>query len=106
MAVSHVNDANFTEEIENHTGVSVVDFYADWCAPCRFMTPVMEQLATEYEGEVKFVKIDVDDARNTAMQFGIRAIPTLIIFKDGKEVERMMGAQSGDRIKALVDNLK
>jgi thioredoxin 1 len=89
---TEVNDNNFETEIENHKGVALVDFWATWCGPCRRIGPLIDELATEYKGKVKVAKIDVDDSPNTAMRFGIRSIPCLMLFKDGKNVDQLVGA--------------
>jgi len=93
--VLSVNEQNFQSEILEHKGVAVVDFSAEWCGPCRFITPIIENLQKQYAdaADVKFAKLDVDEARKIALEYGIRAVPTLIVFKDGNEVERMLGVQ-------------
>jgi thioredoxin 1 len=87
-----VTDGNFTNEIEQHNGLSVVDFWAAWCGPCRMVGPVIEQLAGEYEGKVKVGKVDVDSNQQTAMRFNIRSIPSILFFKDGQLVDTVVGA--------------
>jgi thioredoxin len=73
-------------------GLVLVDFYADWCGPCRIVGPILEQLATEMEGKLSVVKLDVDANPKTAMKYGVMSIPTLILFKDGKPVDMVVGA--------------
>ncbi len=87
-----VTDANFDNEIEGNTGLALVDFWAAWCGPCRVVAPVIEQLATEFEGHIKVAKLDVDANPVTAMRFNIRSIPTILFFKDGKHVDTVVGA--------------
>jgi thioredoxin 1 len=87
-----VTDDNFELEIEKHSGLVVVDFWATWCGPCRMIAPILEQLATEYEGKVKVAKLDVDTNIRTATRFNVRSIPMLIFFKDGKVVDQIVGA--------------
>jgi thioredoxin 1 len=90
--VLELTDENFAAEVEQGAGVTVVDFWAPWCGPCRFIAPVIEQLAGEYEGRVRFGKLNVDEAPNTAAEYGIRSIPTIGIFKDGVPVDGVVGA--------------
>jgi len=90
--VVHITMQNFDSEIATYKGVALVDFWAEWCGPCRMMGPVIEELANDYEGKVKISKLNVDEEHNIAIKFGITSIPTLIIFKDGKPVEKIIGA--------------
>lgn len=87
-----VTDGNFEQEIEGTDGLSMVDFWAAWCGPCRMVAPVVEQLAEEYEGKVKVAKLDVDANQQTAARFNIRSIPSILLFKDGKHVDTVVGA--------------
>ncbi len=87
-----VGDADFGTEIEQHAGVAVVDFWATWCGPCRMIAPVVDQLATEYAGKVKVAKLDTDANPRTMTRFGVRSIPTLLFFRDGQVVDRVVGA--------------
>jgi thioredoxin 1 len=87
-----VTDDTFEAEIEQHQGLAVVDFWATWCGPCKMIAPVLEQLATEYEGRVKVAKLDVDTNIRTATRFNVRSIPMLLFFKDGKVVDQIVGA--------------
>jgi thioredoxin 1 len=88
----HVTDDNFQAEVLNSTVPALVDFWATWCGPCRMIAPSIEELAKEYEGTAKICKLDVDNNQNTAMQFGIRSIPTILIFKGGSLVDTIIGA--------------
>jgi thioredoxin 1 len=95
MAVAqptHVSDEEFAAEIEQHQGLAIVDFWAEWCGPCRVVAPVLEQLAQEYEGRVKVAKVDVDANPRTQMRFNVRSIPTLLFFKNGALVDTVVGA--------------
>ena len=87
-----VTDDTFESEIEKHSGLAVVDFWATWCGPCRTIAPILEQLATEYAGKVKVAKVDVDTNIRTATRFNVRSIPLLLFFKDGKVVDQIVGA--------------
>ncbi|MFA4985661.1 MAG: thioredoxin [Candidatus Brocadiia bacterium] len=105
--ITHVSDADFETAILKHSGVALVDFYADWCGPCRMLGPVIEQLAKEYsakpEDNVRFVKVNVDEARATATRFGIRAVPTMIVFKSGTEAERLLGFKPAGEIRSIIE---
>jgi thioredoxin 1 len=87
-----VTDANFGDVIEEHDGLSLVDFWAVWCGPCRMIAPLIEQLSKEYEGRVQFGKLDVDSNQQTAVKYSIRSIPSILFFKDGKHVDTVVGA--------------
>ncbi len=90
--VMELEDAQFADEVETGEGVVVVDFWAPWCAPCRLVAPVIEALAAEYEGRVRFAKVNVDESPSVASRYGIRSIPTIGIFKDGEAVNGVVGA--------------
>ena len=83
----------------------IVDFWATWCPPCKILAPVFEELAGEYEGKVKFAKLDTDEVRAVAQKYSIMSIPTLIVFKGGKEIERMVGALPKEALKEKIDAL-
>ena len=87
-----VTDETFDHEILQASGLAVVDFWATWCGPCRMIGPVVEQLAREYEGRAKIAKLDTDANPATQARFGVRSIPTLLFFKDGALVDRVVGA--------------
>lgn len=88
----NLTDANFKAEVIDSNIPVLVDFWATWCGPCRMIAPSVEQLAKEYEGRVKVCKVDVDNAQQTAQGFGIRSIPTLLFFKNGKMADQLVGA--------------
>lgn len=93
MAIVHVTDENFESEVVKSDIPVIVDFFADWCGPCKMMGPIFEEVSAKFEGKVKFVKLNVDEAQNSAGTYGVMSIPTLISFKDGKAVETMVGLQ-------------
>lgn len=87
-----VTDSNFEQEVEKQNGLTVVDFWATWCGPCRMIAPILDQLATEYAGKVRIAKVDVDQNIKTASRYNVRSIPMLLFFKDGKVVDQIIGA--------------
>jgi thioredoxin 1 len=87
-----VTDDSFQEQIEQHKGLAVVDFWATWCGPCHMVAPIMEQIASEYDGKVKVAKLDVDANQKTMMRFNVRSIPSILFFKDGHLVDTIVGA--------------
>lgn len=87
-----LTDDNFQSEVLNADKPVLVDFWAEWCGPCRMVAPIVEELAKEYDGTLKVGKVDVDANQRVSMQFGIRSIPTLLIFKNGKVVDQVIGA--------------
>jgi thioredoxin 1 len=87
-----VGDSSFKSEVIDSNTPVLVDFWATWCAPCRAIAPALEDLATQYKGKVKIAKLDVDENQGIAQQYGIRSIPTLLMFKGGKVVEQLVGA--------------
>jgi thioredoxin len=88
-----VSDASFQAEVEQQAGLVVVDFWAPWCGPCHMVAPIMEQLAVEYQGKLKVVKVNVDESPQTAMRFNVRSIPSILFFKDGRHVDTAVGAR-------------
>lgn len=100
--VISLTDDNFNQEISNSKEPVLVDFFATWCGPCKMQHPVLEQFAEEFEGKVKVAKVDVDVAGSKASEYGIRSVPTLMIFKGGKVVETMLGYHSKEELKSAV----
>lgn len=95
-------DANFKEEVLNNTQLSVVDFWAEWCGPCKALGPTIESLAADYEGKVNIGKLDVDNNSETAMQFGITSIPAIFFIKNGEVVDKLVGAVPKAAINAKI----
>jgi thioredoxin 1 len=95
-----VTDADFESEVEKHEKLTVVDFWATWCGPCRMIAPILDQLAADYDGKVKVTKLDVDANIKTATKFNVRSIPMLLFFKDGKVVDQIVGAVPRQTIEA------
>ncbi len=96
-------DQNFKSEILDSDKVALVDFWAAWCGPCQMLGPVIEELAGDYEGKAVIAKLNVDENPNTAAQYGIRSIPTLLIFKNGEVVDQMVGAMPKNMIAEKID---
>ena len=102
MKPLEITDANFADEVEKSDLPVLIDFWAVWCGPCKMIAPIMEELATEYEGKAKIGKVDVDNNQEISMKFGIRSIPTLLILKGGEVVDQIVGAVPKP---AIVDKL-
>jgi len=105
MASGNINifsDENFENEVLNSETPVLVDFWAPWCGPCRIIAPVVEELSETYEGKLKVGKLNVDDNQKTSMKFGIRSIPTLLVFKDGEVAEQIIGAVPKTEIERVV----
>ena len=99
-----LNSENFESEVLNANETVLVDFYADWCGPCKMMAPVIEELAEELQGKAKVGKINVDESTDTATQYDVMSIPTIIIFKNGKEVKRFIGVRDKQELLKEVVN--
>lgn len=102
MAVLHLNSDNFTKEVLETQESVLVDFYADWCGPCKMMAPVVEKIAQDLEGQAKVCKLNVDEAGDLATKYGVMSIPTFIVFKQGKTVRTTVGVQSEDILKDML----
>jgi thioredoxin 1 len=109
MTLTHLTEENFEKEVMNYKKIVIIDFWAEWCGPCKMMSPVFEELSKEMI-DVKFAKVDTDEAPHIAAQFGIQGIPTLLFVKNGKEVDRIVGfspkAVLKSKIKAVLDGMK
>lgn len=102
--VKDVMDNNFEQEVLASDKPVLIDFWAEWCAPCRMLTPTVEAIAEKYKDNAKVYKLNVDDNPLTAQRYGIKGIPTLIVFKDGKEQERIVGATSANTISKMLES--
>src|SRR5205809_1839340 len=102
-AIGEVNDDNFEREVLQSEKPVLVDFWAEWCAPCRMLAPTVEAVAEQYRESAGVVKLNVDENPSTAGAYGIKGIPTLILFREGKEVERVVGAISRESISRMIE---
>ncbi len=100
--VISVSESNFQEEVLNSDVPVLVDFWAPWCGPCRLIAPIVEEIAVELEGKAKVVKVNTDENPNLAIKYGIRAIPTIMIFKNGRVVDTKVGVQSKEVLKTIL----
>ncbi len=99
-----LSDSNFENEVAKSKGLVLVDFYAEWCGPCKMMAPAIEKMAKAYEGKVKVCKLNVDESPAVSTMFEIQGIPTLIYFKDGQPVGKDVGFQSEEKLKQSIEN--
>jgi thioredoxin 1 len=104
MATVHVTDATFDAEVRNSSVPVVVDFWAEWCGPCRMIGPALEEIAQSYEGKIKIAKVNVDENPNEAAKLGVRGIPSLYVFKDGQVVSNKVGAAPKAALQAWIDS--
>jgi thioredoxin 1 len=100
-----LTDANFAQEVKQSTLPVLVDFWAEWCGPCKMIAPVLDELADEYDGKVKIGKVNIDEHQGIAAEYGIRAIPTLLLFKQGQVAEQIVGLRSKRDLKASFDKV-
>ena len=103
--VTAVNDADFEKEVLQSETPVLVDFWAEWCGPCKMIAPLLDELADEYQGKVKIGKVNIDEQQSLATQYGIRAIPTLLLINKGHVAEQMVGAKSKRDLKASLDRV-
>ena len=102
--IVHVTDDNFESEVLQSAEPVLVDYWAEWCGPCKTIAPVLDEIASEYDGRVKIAKLNIDDNPNTPPRYGIRGIPTLMLFKDGEVEATKVGAVSKSQLTAFIDS--
>ena len=100
-----ISVTNFEKEVMQSKIPVLVDFWAEWCGPCRMLTPVIDELAKEYAGKVKVCKLNVDELSDVASRFGVMSIPTVIVFKEGKVVNQVVGAVPKEKLAGIIDDL-
>jgi thioredoxin 1 len=105
MADLIITDQTFQQEVLENKGPVVVDFWAPWCNPCRIVSPVIDELAKEYEGKIKIGKVNVDENSQTAGQYGVMSIPSIVFFKNGQPVKTMVGAQAKENYKQEIEQI-
>ena len=98
MELLHLTEKNFNDEVVKSSLPVLVDFWAEWCGPCRMVAPVVDEIAKEYAGKLKVAKLNVDEAQNLAIQYGVMSIPTLLVFKQGKVINQVVGAMNKDQL--------
>jgi len=101
--INYISDSSFEAEVLQSKGAVLVDFWAEWCGPCKMIAPILEETAIEYDGKLTIAKLNIDDNPDTAPKYGIRGIPTLLLFKDGKLVATKVGALSKTQLAEFLD---
>ena len=105
MSILILSNTIFEKEVEEFDGIAVVDFWAPWCSPCNFVSPIIEQLSLHYKDQIKVGKVNIEDNRELAMKYGVRNIPTVMFFKNGEIEEILVGARTLMEYKAVIINL-
>ena len=102
--ISHINDDDFDNHVNNSSLPVLVDYWAEWCGPCKAIAPILDELAKDYEGKVNIAKLNIDNNQDTPAKYGIRGIPTLMLFKDGNVIDTKVGALSKSQLVAFLDS--
>lgn len=102
--VLHVNDSDFNETVIKADGPVLVDYWAEWCGPCKMIAPVLDEIAKDYQGKLKVVKLNIDENQRTPAEYGVRGIPTLMLFKDGEVEATKVGALTKSQLAAFIDS--
>ena len=103
--VLEINNDNFNEEVNENKDTLIIDFWAEWCGPCKLLSPIIEELAKEFEGKIYFAKVNLDNNQDLAMKFSIRSIPTLLLIKDGEVINQLVGAVPKSNITDILDDI-
>ena len=103
MSIKHITNENFESDVLKSKEPVLMDFWAEWCGPCKMLAPILDQIADEYKGRVQIAKLDVEESQSIAMKFGVRSIPTLILFKDGVVEAQHVGMLSKEQLTKLLD---
>ena len=104
MTIKHVSDASFDQDVLKSDGPVLVDYWAEWCGPCKMIAPILDEVARDYDGRLQVAKLNVDENGGTAAKFGVRGIPTLMLFKNGAVVGTKVGALSKSQLTAFIDS--
>ena len=102
--ISHINDDDFDNHVNNSNLPVLVDYWAEWCGPCKAIAPILDELAKDYEGKVNIAKLNIDNNQNTPAKYGIRGIPTLMLFKNGNVIDTKVGALTKSQLVAFLDS--